>query len=110
MLTRKSYVSLSALVLSIGTVAAAQSLAPTQAAHTTPHTGSRDAAYGKRSMTFEPNLGQTAASVLYLSHGSNYSVLVEPAQATLMVHHEQGTPAQRRKALLNESPCRSRRK
>ncbi len=84
-----SLTAFSALVFAAGTVATAQSLTP---AH-------RDAAYGKHAMAFEPNRGQVAAPTKFLAHGSNYSVLLTPAQATLLMHHEQGTAEQRRKAL-----------
>lgn len=108
MLMRHSNVVLSTLVFAVATAAAAQNLPPTHAASVgsplTAHTVSRDATYGKRSMTFEPNRGQTDASVQFLSHGSNYSVLLEPAQATLVMHAEKGTAAERRKARMTGGP------
>ena len=60
--------------------------------------------FGKVPLTFEANGGQADEKVRFLSHGSNYSIFVRPAEATLVVHYEQGTPAQRRKAMLKGSP------
>ena len=39
--------------------------------------------YGKRPLSFEENRGQTGARVKFLSHGSDYSILLAPSEVSL---------------------------
>lgn len=42
--------------------------------------------YGKVPLTFEPNLGQSDASVQFISHGPGYSLLLRSDEAVLSLH------------------------
>ena len=66
-------------------------------------------AYGRLPLSFEPNRGQTDASVRYLSRGSNYTVLLQPLVATLVLSHEDAPAEAVRAAHLTGKPIATTR-
>ncbi len=50
------------------------------------------AAYDHQLLAFQPNRGQAASTVQYLSHGRDYSILLEPTAATLVLAHTASRP------------------
>lgn len=68
------------------------SVAQVQNASTPPKTGAKTAAlapnYGKLPLSFEPNRGQADPAVQFLARGSQYTVLLQPTVATLVLSRE----------------------
>lgn len=62
--------------------------------------------YAELPLRFEPNLGQTAPEVKYLSHGDGYELFLTPAEAILRLHKETKTASSnlraQRQATANE--------
>src|SRR5665213_3632467 len=80
---------LSTLAFIFAGTAAAQTPGHPQPANL--HTPKVDAHYGNRPLSFEPNRGQTDPAVKFLARGSQYTVLLQPTAATLVLSRENGT-------------------
>jgi len=79
---------LSTLAFIFAGTAAAQTPGHSQPANL--HTPKVDAHFGKRPLSFEPNRGQTDPAVQFLARGSQYTVLLQPTAATLVLSREDG--------------------
>jgi hypothetical protein len=77
---------LSTLAFIFAGIAAAQTPGHRQPANLhVPHV---DADFGKLPLSFEPNRGQTDPTVQFLARGSQYTVLLQPTAATLVLSRE----------------------
>ncbi len=68
------------------TAVAAPKVAPNPADHPAADTARGQSAYGNLPLSFEPNRGQTDASVSYVTRGSGYAVYLSPSAVTLAMH------------------------
>ena len=59
---------------------------PLAAQSTARHTLHSKAAYGKVPLYFEQNQGQAEAAARFVAHGPGYSIQLQPAEATLVLH------------------------
>jgi hypothetical protein len=84
--TKSALHCLSTLAFFFAGIAAAQTPGHQQPANL--HTPRVDASYGKRPLSFEPNRGQTDPTVQFLARGSQYTVLLQPTAATLVLSRE----------------------
>jgi hypothetical protein len=94
-----SAIFLAAVVLSnCGAAAAsAQSAKPVAQPIRSAHVASR---YGSTPLSFEPNQGQADQSVNFLSHGKNYTILLQPTVATLELNRDSMSPLQAEQARI----------
>jgi hypothetical protein len=61
--------------------------------------------YGKLPLSFEPNRGQTDASVQFLSRGNGYTVFLEPTAATLVLNKSIASQEATRAAAMKDKPA-----
>ena len=97
MILNLSFRRLSATLLCLtGIPAFAQTMTGPQpvAYQSVSHPAAASARYGRLPLAFEPNHGQSDASVQFLSRGAGYTVLLQPDTATLLLHSTSAAPKQ----------------